>query len=60
MYSIMIVDDNETELMIAQKALEKDYSVIPMTGSKQALEHFSNSTVRHSLIILDIAFPRIN
>lgn len=60
MYSIMIVDDNETELMIAQKALEKDYSVIPMTGSKQALARLAKSTVMPSLILLDIAMPGIN
>ena len=60
MYSIMIVDDNETELLIAQKALEAEYSIIPMTGSKQALTRLAKSTVMPSLILLDIAMPGIN
>lgn len=60
MHTIMIVDDNETELLIAQKALEKDYSIITMSNSKQALARLAKATVMPSLMILDIAMPGIN
>ena len=60
MYTIMIVDDNETELMIAQKALEKDYIITPISNSKQALARLGKATLMPSLIILDIAMPGIN
>ncbi|MDO5574119.1 MAG: response regulator [bacterium] len=60
MYTIMIVDDNETELMIAQKALEKDYIITPISNSKQALARLAKATLMPSLIILDIAMPGIN
>lgn len=60
MHTIMIVDDNETELLIAQKALEKDYSIIPMTNSKQALARLAKTTLMPDVIVLDIAMPGIN
>ena len=60
MHTIMIVDDNETELLIAQKAFEKDYSIIPMTNSKQALARLAKSTLMPDVIVLDIAMPGIN
>lgn len=60
MYTIMIVDDNETELVIAQKALEKDYRVIPMNNSKQALARLAKATIMPDMILLDIAMPGIN
>lgn len=60
MHTIMIVDDNETEQLIAQKALEKDYSIIPMTNSKQALARLAKTTLMPDVIVLDIAMPGIN
>ena len=60
MYSIMVIDDNETELLIAEKALEKDYQIITMNNSKQALGRLSKATIMPDLIILDIAMPGIN
>ncbi len=60
MHTIMIVDDNETELLIAQKALEKDYIVIPMSNSKQALARLARATMMPNIILLDIAMPGIN
>ena len=60
MYSIMIVDDNETELVIAQKALEKEYQIIPMNNSKQALARLAKATIMPDIMILDIAMPGIN
>jgi putative two-component system response regulator len=60
MHTIMMVDDDETELLIAQRALEKYYVVVAMTSSKQALARLAKSTVMPSLIILDIAMPGMN
>lgn len=60
MYSIMIVDDNETELVIAQKALEKEYQIIPMNNSKQALARLAKATIMPDIMILDIAMPGIS
>ena len=60
MHTIMIVDDNESELIIAQKALEKDYIIIPISNSKQALARLAKATNMPSLILLDIAMPGIN
>ena len=38
MYKIMIVDDNKTNLIMAKKALEDNYDVIPMSSGVMALE----------------------
>jgi len=56
----MIVDDNETELVIAQKTLEKNYQIIPMNNSKQALARLAKATIMPDLMLLDIAMPGIN
>ena len=60
MYSIMIVDDNETELVLAQKALEKNYQIIPMNNPKSALGRLNKASLMPDLIILDIAMPGVN
>jgi len=60
MYTLMIVDDNETELVVAQKALEKDYTIIPMNNSKQALARLAKATIMPDLMVLDVAMPGIS
>ena len=60
MYTIMVVDDNETELVIAEKALEKEYRVSTINNSKQALARLAKATIMPDLVILDIAMPGIN
>ena len=59
MYTIMMVDDNETELVIAQKALQDDYNIIPMNNPKSALTRLSKASAP-DLIILDVEMPGIN
>jgi len=59
MYTIMIVDDNETELSIAQKTLQEDYNVIPMNNAKTALSRL-NKAAPPDLILLDVAMPNIS
>ena len=60
MYTVMVVDDNETELVIAEKALEKEYRVSTVNNSKQALARLAKATIMPDLVILDIAMPGIN
>lgn len=60
MYTIMIVDDNDTELLISQRALEKDYRVIAMNNSKAALQRLAKTTIMPDLILLDVAMPGVN
>ncbi|MBO4903528.1 MAG: response regulator [Lachnospiraceae bacterium] len=60
MYTIMVVNDNETELVVIEKALEKDYQVTVMNNSKQALARLSKATIMPDLMLLDIAMPGIN
>lgn len=56
----MVVDDNETELVVVEKALEKEYRITLMNNSKQALGRLSKATIMPDLMILDIAMPGIN
>lgn len=56
----MVVDDNETELVIAQKALQDKHTVIAMNNSKSALTRLAKSTIMPDIIVLDIAMPGIN
>jgi len=59
MYTIMMVDDNETELVIAQKTLQDYYQIIPMNSAKSALTRLAKAAPP-DLIILDISMPQIN
>jgi len=59
MYTIMIVDDNEAELVIAQRTLQDDYQILPMNNAKSALTRLSKAAPP-DLIILDIAMPGIS
>ena len=59
MYTIMIVDDSETELVVAQKALADDYQVIPMNNPKSALTRLAKVSAP-DIIILDVEMPTIN
>ena len=59
MYTIMMGDGNETELVIAQKTLQDFYQVIPMNNAKSALTRLAKATPP-DLIILDVAMPTIN
>lgn len=55
----MMVDDNETELGIAQKALQDNYNIIPINNAKTALTRLAKATPP-DLIILDVSMPTIN
>lgn len=58
MYKIMIIDDDRTSLIIAKKALENDYDIIPTTSGNTALDLLKRVTP--DLILLDINMPKMN
>jgi len=60
MYTIMIIDDNDTELLIAQKALEKNFRVIGMNNSKAALQRLAKQTTMPDIMLIDVAMPGVN
>lgn len=60
MYTIMIIDSNDTELLIAQKALEKNYRIVAMNNSKGALQRLSKATIMPDIIIIDVELPGIS
>ncbi|MCR5388725.1 MAG: response regulator [Lachnospiraceae bacterium] len=58
MKSILVVDDNKTNLMSAKTALSDDYKVIAVTQGAQALKYLESNTC--DLILLDIDMPDMN
>lgn len=60
MYKIMIVDDNKTNLIMAKKALEDTYDVIPMSSGVMALEFLRDMPEPPDILLLDIDMPDIN
>jgi len=60
MYKIMIVDDNKTNLIMAKKALEDSYDVIPMSSGTMALEFLRDMPDPPDILLLDIDMPDIN
>ena len=46
MYTIMIIDDNDTELLVAKKALEKQYRIIDINNAKAALQRLADEYCR--------------
>ncbi len=60
MYTVMVIDDSETELMMIQKTLEKEHNVICMNNSKQAIARLNKATVMPDVIVMDIALQGVN
>lgn len=60
MYKIMIVDDNKTNLIMAKKALEDTYDVIPMPSGVTALEFLRDMPEPPDILLLDVDMPDIN
>ena len=59
MYKIMMVDDNDNELVLVQKALQENFMIVPMNNAKSALTRLAKAAPP-DLIILDTAMPTIN
>lgn len=58
MRTIMVVDDNVTNLNVARKALDSEYKVLPMVDGAKALKMMQKLTPE--LILLDVEMPDMN
>ena len=56
---ILIIDDDETHLPIAQSMLMSEYEVITVKSGKEALDHLRNG-YRPKIILLDVAMPAMD
>ncbi len=57
---IMLVDDEQTVLMIAERMLKKQgYAVSAFSNSEAALEAFQTSPQTYDLVITDMTMPRM-
>ena len=60
MYKVMIVDDNMTNLIIAKKALEDDYEILPVSSGQTALEFLHEMPEPPDVVLLDVDMPEVN
>lgn len=60
MYKVMIVDDNMTNLIMAKKALEDIYEIVPVSSGETALEYLNDMPEPPDLILLDVEMPKVN
>jgi len=60
MYKVMIVDDNMTNLIMAKKALEDVYEIVPVSSGQTALEFLHDMPEPPDLILLDVDMPDVN
>jgi putative two-component system response regulator len=56
--TIFVVDDNDTNLLVAEDALEKHYDVVTMSSAEKMFELLEKITP--DLILLDIKMPGMN
>jgi PleD family two-component response regulator len=59
MFKVMIVDDNMTNLIMAKKALEDLYEIIPVSSGKIALEFLQEMPEPPDVVLLDVDMPEI-
>lgn len=59
-FRIMIVDDNISNLIMAQKTLEEEFEVLPVSSGLSALECLSDMPELPDLVVLDIDMPNVN
>ncbi len=60
LYKVMIVDDNMSNLIMAQKTLEEEYEVLPISSGISALEVLHDMPDLPDLVVLDIDMPNVN
>lgn len=60
MYKVMIVDDNMTNLIMAKKALEDLYEIVPVSSGNMALEFLKEMPEPPDIVLLDVDMPDIN
>lgn len=60
MHKVMIVDDNMTNLIMAKKALEDEYEIVPVSSGLTALEFLKDMPEPPDIILLDVDMPEVN
>lgn len=60
MYKVMIVDDNMTNLIMAKKALEDIYDILPVSSGKSAIKYLKDMPDPPDIILLDVDMPEVN
>ena len=60
MHKVMIVDDNMTNLIMAKKALEESYEIVPVSSGQMALEFLKDMPDPPDIVLLDVDMPDIN
>lgn len=60
MHKVMIVDDNKTNLIMAKKALEDLYEIVPVSSGQMALEFLEEMPDPPEIVLLDVDMPDIN
>lgn len=60
MYKVMIVDDNMTNLIMAKKALEDEYEIVPVNSGTMALEFLKDMPEPPDILLLDVDMPDAN
>lgn len=60
MHKVMIVDDNMTNLIMAKKALEDTYEIVPVSSGQMALEFLKDMPEPPDMVLLDVDMPDIN
>lgn len=60
MYKVMIVDDNMTNLIMAKKALENEYEILPLSSGQTALNCLKDMPDPPDIILLDVDMPGVN
>ena len=58
MYSVLVVDDNKTNLQLLKQLLSKQYNVIPVLSGKLALHYVEKR--RPDIILLDLLMPEMD
>ena len=56
---VLLVDDNEVQLSVAEIQLKKEYEVITARSGKEALEHLFHGLVP-DVILLDVLMPNMD
>lgn len=60
MRKVMIIDDNKTNLIMAKKALEDMYEIVPVSSGEMALDFLCSMPDPPDLVLLDVDMPDVN
>jgi len=59
-HTILVVDDNEINIKILEKILEKDYNVLSANNGREALDIIRSENNKIATILLDLVMPIMN